>query len=93
MILEIFAAPAEHSIPGFLCTLMCTSDVGLHYATVWKLPLIAALQDIGNTFDSMPHDLIGKALQFKGVSPLHVGLHLRELTGLQGKIKLPMAGN
>ena len=52
-----------------------TSDVTglfrvlLHYASVWKMPLIAALQDVKTAFDSMPHALISQALISKGAFP------------------------
>ena len=76
----------------------CTSDITalfrevFHYATLWDVPLIAAQQDVKTAFDSMPHELISKALTFKGVSSHFVGLHLRELSGMQATIKIPMVG-
>ena len=64
----------------------------LHTARAWNLPLLVSVQDVKFAFDSMPHGLIQAALLARGVAPQYVGLHTRELAGLQGNITLPFVG-
>ena len=64
----------------------------MHIAVTWGLPLVTALQDVQTAFDSMPHDAICSVMVGRGVSYNDVGLHLRELSGLRGQIRLPYVG-
>ncbi len=64
-----------------------------YIARTWGYPLLISCQDIRWAFDSLPHELISEALLARGVSPLDVGLHMRELTALTATITLPFVGS
>ena len=64
----------------------------LYASSVWGLPLAISQQDVRTAFDSMGHHLICETLLSRGVKPLNVGLHIRELTGMQAFIELPHVG-
>ena len=61
-------------------------------ATLWGLPLVMSVQGIRIAFDSMPQNLIKDALLGRRVCAQCTGLHLRELTRLQGYTVLPLVG-
>ena len=58
----------------------------------WNLPLLIAGQNVQTAFDSMPHALIWDSMLARGVSTQVAALHLRELSGMEAYITLPMAG-
>ena len=63
----------------------------IHLANVWGLPLYIAAQDVLTAFDAMDHDMCVESYIRRGSGFGYAYLLARELTAVQGRMRVPGA--